>query len=215
MEIILQEKLLQENDHIADENRRYLNAHNTKMVNIISSPGAGKTTFLEALLPVLEERSIHTAVIEGDQQTTRDAERIAATGTHAVQISTGQSCHLNAQSIHTVLQTLPLQNLDLVLIENVGNLVCPAEFDLGETIKIALSSTTEGDDKPAKYPLLFTESPFVILNKTDLLPYVQFDTKKFFADIRILNPEAVFCEISALTHEGIHHCADTLLKRIT
>jgi hydrogenase nickel incorporation protein HypB len=162
------EDLLAENDRIAAHNRAHLDAHGVLAINLMSSPGAGKTALLEATIVALGG-SLRIAVIEGDLATDNDAVRIRAHGVPAIQITTGAACHLDAQQVHEALHALPLAQLDLLFIENVGNLVCPASFDLGAHRNVTLLSVTEGDDKPAKYPVIFRASDLVVLSKTDLL----------------------------------------------
>ena len=170
------------------------------MVNLIGSPGAGKTTLLERTLRELDLRCV---VIEGDIATNRDAERIKATGTPCVQINTDGGCHLEANWIDATLDTLPLDGADILFVENVGNLVCPAEFDLGEDCKVAISSVPEGPDKPLKYPLLFSEAAATVLTKVDLIPYVDFDEVMYWDDVTRLNPRGRRLRVSATTGAGM------------
>ncbi len=190
-----------EKDQLVAEKTRNDFAHRgVVMLNCIGSPGAGKTTLLEHTFSRLPFRA---AVVEGDIATERDAERIRRSGVPAVQINTKGLCHLEAQLVQRALAELPLDELDLVVVENVGNLVCPAEFYLGEDRKIAISSVPEGDDKPLKYPHLFTISEVVLLTKTDLLPYIAFDRERFWEDVHSLNPGAVCLEVCAPSGEGM------------
>jgi hydrogenase nickel incorporation protein HypB len=161
--------LLQENDHTAQHNRESLNAHGVVAINLMSSPGSGKTALLEATIKALGDE-YRMAVIEGDLETENDAERIRRHGVTAIQITTGSACHLDAHMVHGAIHSLDLTNLDIVFIENVGNLVCPASFDLGQHANIALLSVPEGDDKPAKYPVMFRSADMVMISKADLLP---------------------------------------------
>ncbi len=170
------------------------------MINMIGSPGSGKTTVLEKLLPALDLRC---AVIEGDVATSKDAERIAATGTPVVQINTQGGCHLEAHLVRKALQDIPIDDIDVLFVENVGNLVCPAEFDLGESFKLAISSVPEGDDKPLKYPSLFHKARAVLLTKVDLLPFIKFNKSTFWNDVKKLNPKASRLELAALENKGI------------
>ena len=170
------------------------------MINMIGSPGSGKTTVLEKLLPALDLRC---AVIEGDVATSKDAERIAATGTPVVQINTQGGCHLEAHLVRKALQDIPIDDVDVLFVENVGNLVCPAEFDLGESFKLAISSVPEGDDKPLKYPSLFHKARAVLLTKVDLLPFIKFNKSTFWNDVKKLNPKASRLELAALENKGI------------
>lgn len=170
------------------------------MINMIGSPGSGKTTLLEKLLPKLNFRC---AVIEGDVATSRDAERIAVTGTPVVQINTQGGCHLEANLVRKALRDIPIDDIDVLFVENVGNLVCPAEFDLGETFKIAISSVPEGDDKPLKYPSLFHQARAVLLTKVDVLPYIKFDRSAFWRDVQKLNPGADKFELAVIEGKGL------------
>lgn len=170
------------------------------MINMIGSPGSGKTTLLEKLLPQLDLRC---AVIEGDVATSRDAERIAATGTPVVQINTQGGCHLEAHLVRKALREIPIDDIDVLFIENVGNLVCPAEFDLGESFKMAISSVPEGDDKPLKYPSLFHKAKAVLLTKIDVLPFIRFDKSAFWSDVEKLNPKAARFELAVLEGKGL------------
>ncbi|WP_213698199.1 hydrogenase nickel incorporation protein HypB [Acetomicrobium sp.] len=170
------------------------------MINMIGSPGSGKTTLLEKLLPKLHLRC---AVIEGDVATSRDAERIAVTGTPVVQINTQGGCHLEANLVRKALRDIPIDDIDVLFVENVGNLVCPAEFDLGETFKMAISSVPEGDDKPLKYPSLFHQARAVLLTKVDVLPYIKFDRSAFWRDVQKLNPGADKFELAVIEGKGL------------
>ena len=171
-------------------------------LNLISSPGAGKTTLLERTLTDLG-KEFKMAVIEGDLQTDNDARRVAATGVQAVQIDTEGGCHLDSNLILNALDNLDLAGVDILFIENVGNLVCPTEFDLGEDAKVGILSVTEGDDKPEKYPLLFSLAKAMVLNKTDLLPYVQFDVEKASRHARALNKDLPIFQVSATMGDGL------------
>ncbi|WP_149359647.1 hydrogenase nickel incorporation protein HypB [Lolliginicoccus suaedae] len=200
--ITLEQKVLAKNDLIALENRHWLRAHGIVAVNLMSSPGAGKTTLLEKTIREFRaERPV--AVIEGDQETLLDADRIAATGAPVVQVNTGAGCHLDASMLRSALDELEPADGTLLLIENVGNLVCPALFDLGEQLRVVIISTTEGSDKPLKYPHIFAAADLVIVNKTDLLPYVDFDIEKCSAYARSVNPDVRIIALSAWTGEGM------------
>lgn len=177
------------------------------MINMIGSPGSGKTTVLEKLLPALDLRC---AVIEGDVATSKDAERIAATGTPVVQINTQGGCHLEAHLVRKALQDIPIDDVDVLFVENVGNLVCPAEFDLGESFKLAISSVPEGDDKPLKYPSLFHKARAVLLTKVDLLPFIKFNKSTFWNDVKKLNPKASRLELAALENKGIDELVNSI-----
>jgi hydrogenase nickel incorporation protein HypB len=194
--------LMGANDEWAGRNRVLLASAGVTMINIIGSPGAGKTALLERAAAALGMR-FGFAVLEGDVETTRDAQRLGKLGVTVSQLITGGGCHLEARMIHAALNDLPLEELDLVVVENVGNLVCPAEFDIGERAKVAVLSVTEGEDKPEKYPLLFREAQAVVLSKVDLLPYVSFDVDACLADLSALNGAIPVFRTSATTGEGI------------
>lgn len=196
-----QDVLLANKTHAA-QNRTLFYEENVLTINLISSPGSGKTTVLERTIDQLKE-AITIGVIEGDVATTYDAERISRHNIKAVQINTHGACHLDAKMIADVLPHFSLKALDLMVIENVGNLVCPAAFDLGEHVNVALISTAEGVDKVAKYPTVFEHADVILLNKMDLLPYVGFDLKTFRNDVQRINPDAPIFELSAQTGEGI------------
>lgn len=200
--IELEQDILQKNNLLAERNRGYFDAKNILALNLVSSPGSGKTALLERTI-----RDIGTEmpvfVIEGDQQTMNDADRIAATGAPVVQINTGKGCHLDSDMINKALKKLNPAEGAVVMIENVGNLVCPAMFDLGETARVVIMSVTEGDDKPIKYPDMFHSAHLCIINKTDLLPYVPFDVEKAKAYARQVNHHLSFIEVSAYTGEGM------------
>ena len=202
MEIKILQNILEVNDQAAAEIRTRLAAESVTAVNLISGPGAGKTSLLERLIPLLGTR-LRLAVLEGDIATARDAERIHKLGVPVVQLLTGGGCHLEATLVDKGLSELSLEELDLVFIENVGNIACPAEFDLGEAAKIGVLSVTEGSDKPGKYPLLFHEVAALVLNKVDLLPYTDFDLDLFERDFRGLNSHAPVFPVSCRTGEGI------------
>ncbi len=200
--IELEKEILGKNQLIAERNRGWLAAKNILALNLVSSPGSGKTTLLERTINDLKnEYSI--AVIEGDQETLNDAERIRATGCKAVQINTGTGCHLEAEMLERGLASLDPADNSLLFIENVGNLVCPALFDLGEKAKVAILSVTEGEDKPLKYPHMFRASEIMLLNKTDLLPYLKFDVEKCIAYAKEVNPGIEVFQVSATTGKGL------------
>ena len=196
------QNVLQANEKEANEIRAILKQKKIFMVNLIGSPGCGKTSLLERTIPKLKEK-YRLAVIEGDVETDRDCQRLKRYSIPMVLINTSGACHLESVSIKKAFSSLDLDNLDLIFVENIGNLVCPAEFDIGEHAKIAILSTTEGDDKPAKYPLLFIESSLVILNKTDLLEYTNFNLTNFYADLKKLNKKLTTIETSCKTESGI------------
>lgn len=189
------EGLLTENNHQAAHNRDHLDASGVLAINLMSSPGAGKTSLLEATIRALSPR-IRIAVIEGDLETENDARRIRAAGVPAVQITTGTACHLDAHLVHDALHHLDLQGLDLLFVENVGNLVCPASFDLGQHLNVALLSVPEGDDKAAKYPVMFRTADLMVITKTDLLPYLtEFDPERAKEHLRRLANDAPVIEV--------------------
>ena len=194
--------VLDKNNQLAARNRAQFAARNLLVLNLVSSPGSGKTTLLTETLLKLKN-SVPCAVIEGDQQTVNDAARIRATGTPAIQVNTGKGCHLDAQMIADAAPRLPLNDNGILFIENVGNLVCPASFDLGERHKVAVLSVTEGEDKPLKYPQMFAAASLLLLNKIDLLPYLNFDVEKCLAYAREVNPGIEAILISATSGEGM------------
>lgn len=194
--------LLAKNNAHADENRRYFQQHNILALNLLSSPGSGKTTLLTRTITALKQR-LPIAVLEGDQQTSRDAERIRATGIPALQINTGKGCHLDGQMIGHALAELQPEEHGVLFIENVGNLVCPALFDLGESFKVVILSVTEGEDKPLKYPDMFAAADLLILNKIDLLPHVEFDVEQCIEFARRVKPQIEVLQLSATTGAGM------------
>jgi hydrogenase nickel incorporation protein HypB len=210
--IVLEQDVLQQNNLLAERNRGYFEARHIFALNFLSSPGSGKTSLLEKIIPLLQQR-IPVAVIEGDQQTTNDADRIHALGVPVIQINTGCGCHLDALMVNRAVKELDLQNNSLLCIENVGNLVCPALFDLGEALKVVIISVTEGDDKPLKYPTMFHEADLCILNKIDLLPYVEFDVAKCRENAIRVNHHLEWFEVSAKTGEGLAVWQEWLEKR--
>ena len=198
----LERSLLEKNDALAHANRVAFTSRGIFVLNLVSSPGSGKTTLLTAALSRLKHR-LPVAVIEGDQQTRRDADRIRATGVPAIQINTGKGCHLDAHMVGHAAEQLGLEAGSVLMIENVGNLVCPAAFDLGEAHKVVILSVTEGEDKPLKYPDLFAAADLMLLNKVDLLPYLEFDVALCLAYARQINPALKVIRTSATTGEGI------------
>lgn len=200
--ITVEEDILSRNNSLAASNRLLFRNKGIFVLNLVSSPGSGKTTLLERTLGDLRDR-FRCAVIEGDQQTDNDARRIAATGVPVRQINTGAGCHLDAHMIMHACEELDTANLDLLLIENVGNLVCPAAFDLGEHHKVVVLSVTEGEDKPLKYPQMFRNSTVMLLNKTDLLPHLDFDVQKCREHALQVNPDMIILEVSARSGEGL------------
>lgn len=212
MKVSLASRILDANERIAGENRRLFRESGVYVINLMSSPGAGKTSLLERTIGGLRDRR-RVGVIEGDITGTDDALRIERLGVPVVQINTGGACHLDANMIYAVLPDLPLRELDLLFIENVGNLVCPAEFAVGEDMKAMILSLTEGHDKPLKYPRMFQESSAVILNKIDLKPYIDVDVGKIRSDVLSLNPSAAIFEVSCRTGEGVDRWVDWLLTK--
>jgi len=206
--------LLSENDIQADHNRSHLDHHKLLTINLMSSPGAGKTALLEATIDALA-KEYNIAVIEGDLETENDAQRIRAHGIPAYQITTSSACHLDAHMVHHALHHLPLDRLDLLFIENVGNLVCPASFDLGHHVNVTLLSTTEGDDKPAKYPVMFRAADLMLISKTDLLAVLDdFDCQQAAHQLQQLANPAPVITLSAKTHEGMQDWISWLRQTI-
>ncbi len=204
--------ILEMNDAYAAENRRVFEANNSFAMNMMSSPGSGKTSLLERTLERLDPS--HVAIIEGDMQTTKDAERLERFGCQIVQISTGNACHLDGKMIHDALADLDLSDVRLLVIENVGNLVCPAEFRVGEDAKIVVLSVTEGEDKPLKYPLMFREAAVCIFNKIDLLPHLDYSLEEARENARQINPQLHFLSISCKTGEGLDEWTDWLKSKM-
>ena len=212
--VTLLEEVLTTNNRLAERNRGWLQGRSILALNLVSSPGAGKTTLLERTIRDLK-RAISISVVEGDQETMLDAERIRATGCKSVQVNTGTGCHLEAQMLARALKELDPPMHSLVMIENVGNLVCPALFDLGEHAKVVIFSVTEGADKPLKYPHMFRASRLMILNKMDLLPHVDFDVSACIAHARRVNPDIEVLQVSATTGEGLEDWYTWLRARLT
>jgi hydrogenase nickel incorporation protein HypB len=211
--ITLEQKVLAKNDLIAEQNRQWLAERAILALNMTSSPGAGKTTLLERTIRELEgDRPV--AVIEGDQETLLDAERIQAAGARAVQVNTGAGCHLDADMVHRALHALDPEPESLLFIENVGNLVCPALFDLGEHSKVVVISVTEGQDKPLKYPHMFAAAGLVLINKIDLVPYVSFNLEACLGFARSVNPGVEILPVSATTGDGLDAWYDWIRTKI-
>jgi hydrogenase nickel incorporation protein HypB len=210
------ERILGENDKTAADNRSDFGAHGVRAVNLMSSPGAGKTTLLHAALRRLEGEA-RIGIVEGDIETPLDAERLRGLGAPVALINTangfGGECHLDATMVRSVLAQLPLQSLDVVVIENVGNLVCPAEFDVGESARALVYSVTEGEDKPLKYPVMFRAADLVVINKVDLLPHLDFDVAAFRDNLEAVHPGVATIEASARTGEGVEAFCDWLTAR--
>ena len=200
--IEVEKEILGHNQLLAERNRGFFEAKMITAINLVSSPGSGKTSLLETTLDDLKDK-LEFSVIEGDQQTMNDADRIDALNIPVVQINTGKGCHLDSEMVYSAFNQLELQDNSVLMIENVGNLVCPALFDLGEKFRVVIISTTEGDDKPSKYPDMFEHSQVCIINKIDLLPYVNFDVEKAKDFARRINPNLIFFEVSATTGEGM------------
>jgi hydrogenase nickel incorporation protein HypB len=200
--IEIEQNILGKNDEYAKENRRYFTDNGILTLNLVSSPGSGKTTLLTRTINDIKD-GLSLAVIEGDQQTTHDAQRIRETGVSAVQINTGKGCHLDAHMVGHAMENLSPEKGSVLFVENVGNLVCPAAFDLGEAHKVAILSVTEGEDKPLKYPDMFFAADIMLLNKIDLLPYLEFDVEKCIEYARRVNPDIQVLQVSATSGEGL------------
>ncbi len=208
----VEQDILLQNNLLAQRNRGWFEAKGITALNLVSSPGSGKTTLLEKTIRALGGNPV-VSVIEGDQQTMNDADRIAATGAAVLQVNTGNGCHLDADMIRRACGELDPPANSLLMIENVGNLVCPALFDLGEAAKVVIISVTEGDDKPLKYPNMFAEAELCLINKVDLLPYVEFDVDRCLAGARTVNPALEILQVSATTGEGLDRWLDWLRTR--
>jgi hydrogenase nickel incorporation protein HypB len=211
--VTIERKVLEKNDAVASGNRARLLARKLFTLNVVSSPGAGKTSLLERTIERLTGR-IRIGVIEGDVQTDFDAQRVARYGVPVVQIVTNGGCHLEAQLVHRALDQIALDALDALVIENVGNLVCPANFDLGENVKVVVLSTPEGDDKPLKYPAMFQNASVLVINKTDLLPYVNCDISAMTRHARQINPSLIVFETSCTTGAGVPAWSDWLAGQV-
>jgi hydrogenase nickel incorporation protein HypB len=209
----VQKRILDENDRLALENRGVFDEAGVLVLNLISSPGSGKTTLLESTLERLP-KDARTLVIEGDVSTDRDIERVRARGADGIQINTGGGCHLSAKMVAEAVAKLDIGSADLVFIENVGNLICPSTYDLGEDAKVVLLATTEGDDKPMKYPAIFHEATLAIVNKIDLLPHLSYDVAKVEKEIEVLNPDCDILKLSALEGEGMDRWLDWIASRL-
>ena len=211
--VTIERKVLEKNDALAAVNRERFARNGLLVLNIVSSPGAGKTTLLEATIEQLRKR-VRIAVIEGDVQTDLDAQRVARYGVPVVQIVTNGGCHLEAGLVAQAVDRLDLDAVDLLLIENVGNLVCPANFDLGEAMKVVVLSTTEGADKPLKYPAMFRHASVLIINKVDLLPYLRVDIDEIERYARLINPRLVIFRTAATTRAGLDEWCNWLTSRL-
>jgi len=213
MKVAVVKNILEANERIAQENRAIFDEKNLLVFNLMSSPGAGKTSLLEKTIAALKDE-FRMGVIEGDIQSSQDAERIAALGIPAVQINTGGACHLDGNMIRDTFKEFDFDALDLLVVENVGNLVCPAEFKVGEDFKAMILSVAEGDDKPAKYPLMFHESEVLLVNKIDLLPYVNCSVEKIREEALKVNPGLTIFDISCKTGEGLGAWYDWLREKV-
>lgn len=213
MKISVVRNILEANDRIAQQNRDLFNENGLLVINLMSSPGAGKTSLLEKSIDALKG-DLRIGIIEGDIQSSQDAERIARKGVHVVQINTGGACHLDGNMIRDTFGEFNFREMDLLVVENVGNLVCPAEFRLGEDFKVMILSVTEGDDKPTKYPLMFHESKVLLINKIDLLPYVDCSLEKLNEDSLKINPDLTIFRISCKTGEGLEDWYNWLRKQV-
>lgn len=213
MEIKVLKDILSANNHIAEQNRQLLNKKKVMALNLMSSPGAGKTTLILKTVAALKGKA-RIGAIEGDVSSNIDTEKLTKAGVAAVQINTGGACHLDASMVNAALANLPLDQIDILFIENVGNLICPGEFELGEHLKIVITSTPEGDDKPHKYPLLFKMADAVVVNKIDLLPHVNFDANNFSRAVHGINQKAPVFSVSATTGEGIEDWASWLMSNL-
>lgn len=205
--------LLKANDYVAEIIRSKMKETSTLLINVTSSAGSGKTTLMQKTAERLKDK-LKLAVMVGDLETERDADRIRQTGIFALQIVTGGICHLEAQMVHQILDQFDLENLDLLFIENVGNLVCPSSFDLGEDYRVTLMATTEGDDKPKKYPKMFLTSDLMLVSKADLLPYLPFSVEAVVKDAREINHELEVIQLSSLNEEGIDEWCEWLLAKV-
>jgi hydrogenase nickel incorporation protein HypB len=213
MEIKVLKDILSANEQIAERNRQLFSGNGVFVVNLMSSPGAGKTSLILETIKRLKGK-IKVGVIEGDISSSVDAEAISKVGVPVIQINTGGTCHLDANMVNNALDSLPLQDIELLLIENVGNLVCPAGFTLGEHRKVIISSIPEGDDKPFKYPLMFEIADAVVINKIDLLQYLKFDIHSFSQAINRINKRAEVFQVSCVTGQGIEQWASWLLSQM-
>lgn len=212
MQVQVMKNILGENDKIAAENRRLFHDKKILAINLMGSPGSGKTSLLEKILSKLAEK-INVAVIEGDLFTAKDAERIERQNIPVIQINTAGGCHLDAAMVKRAAESLNLDEINLLIVENVGNLVCPAEFDVGENFKAVVLSITEGDDKPLKYPLIFKESAVTLLNKIDLLPYTNFNLANAREDLTTIHPAIKIFETSCITGAGLDEFCNWILEK--
>lgn len=212
MKVPVVQDILNANDQLALQNRQLLDEHGICVINLMASPGGGKTSLILRTIDALGEH-LRIGVIEGDIASTVDSDRVAAKSVPVVQINTGGQCHLDAPMVHRALAQLPLADLDLILIENVGNLICPVDFKLGEDLNVMIASVPEGDDKPYKYPGIFLSVDAVVINKVDLLPYLRFDVTAFRKLITGMNPNVSIFEVSCETGQGIENWAEWVAKQ--
>lgn len=213
MEIKVLKNILSANNRIAEQNRQLLASKNIIAVNLMSSPGAGKTTLILRAVQTFKDK-VRVGVIEGDVSSSIDTEKLSKVGLTAIQINTGGDCHLDASMVNSALVNLPLDDIDILFIENVGNLICPGGFDLGEHLKVIILSTPEGDDKPYKYPLLFTIADALVVNKIDLLPYVNFDMDGLYRTVKGMNQKAALFVVSGVTGEGIENWGSWIIENL-
>ena len=213
MEIKVLHQVMDWNEDVSEEVKGTLAAHHICMINVMGSPGAGKTSLITSLIDSLKE-DFRVGVIEGDIAGQVDAERIASLGIPAVQLNTDGACHIEAMSIQHILPELPLDDLDVIFVENIGNLVCPAEFRIGESLRITILSIPEGDDKVEKYPLMFTDTDCLVLNKYDMKPYFDFDEERVSANYETVNPDAPLFKVSSRTKDGIQELSVFISEHI-
>lgn len=213
MEIKVLKDILSANNRIAEQNRQLLASKHIIAVNLMSSPGAGKTTLILKVVQTFKDK-VRVGVIEGDVSSSIDTKKLSEVGIRAIQINTGGDCHLDASMVNSALANLSLNDIDILFIENVGNLICPGGFDLGEHLKVIILSTPEGDDKPYKYPLLFTIADALVVNKIDLLPYVNFDMDSFYRTVKGMNQKAALFAVSGITGEGIEDWGSWIIENL-
>ncbi|HEY9060022.1 MAG TPA: hydrogenase nickel incorporation protein HypB [Pseudobacteroides sp.] len=212
MEIKVLKNIMHANQQIAEDNRKSFSEKHITVINVMASPGAGKTSTILKIIDTLKDK-VGLGVIEGDIASSIDAEKVDALGIPVIQINTGGGCHLDANMIKTVMPDLKIQDNSIVFIENVGNLVCPSTFDLGESIKMVIASVPEGHDKPFKYTSMFEAADIIVLNKTDLMPYIDFDKDMFYKGVQALSQKATVIEVSCRTGEGVDSLVDWLIER--
>lgn len=213
MEIKVLHQVMEWNEDVSEEVKKVLNEHGIRMINIMGSPGTGKTTLITSLIGRLSE-TYRIGVIEGDIAGQVDADRIASLNIPTVQLNTDGACHIEAMSIQNILPMLPLGDLDLIFVENIGNLVCPAEFQIGESMRITILSIPEGDDKVEKYPLMFTDTDCLVLNKYDMLPHFDFDVQRVRDHYKTVNPDGSLYAVSSRTGEGLAELAEFITKKL-